>query len=116
MKKTRKWFNASKVKKPKVPKLIKSTHSVINGLLLSVHNSAGNNLLHNIVDSGFTYNNEKPVIGAGRGGKHYGKTSAMGQMADSAFKTIRQKKKEITPYKPIPQMHTFKSLADMRRY
>jgi hypothetical protein len=57
---------------------------------------------------------EKPVTGAGRGGKHYGKVSAMGQMADSAVKAARQKKKGHTPYKPTPQMHTLLGIEDMR--
>jgi hypothetical protein len=112
----RRWFNTPKVKIPKVPKLIKNANLVRTGLLASVRSSTGNNLLYDPINSAKNRENEKPIIGAGRGGKHYGKTSAMGQMADSAVKTVRQNKKERKPYKPIPQMHTLKSLEDMRRF
>ena len=101
-------INVPKVKIPKISKLIKSTNSIINGLLASV-------LYSPIKIEGDEEKEEKPVIGAGRGGKHYGKTSAMGQMADSVAKPVRQKKKEITPYKPNPQMHTLWGIEDMRR-
>ena len=120
-----------KVKMPKLPKLTGNPGEVCGGLYSSIHSGVtnrdklrsglispfiGSNLLNSVVFSEGDNDNEKPVTGAGRGGVHYGKTSAMGQIADSAVKTVRQKKKEIKPYKPIPQMHTFKSLQDMRRY
>jgi len=111
----RRWFNAPKVKIPKVPKLSKNANLVIRGLLVSVYSSStGNNLLYSPVDTAPGGKKQKPVIGAGRGGKQYGKKSAMGQMADNGLITVRQKK-VITPYKPMPQMHTLYGLEDMRR-
>ena len=113
-KRSRKWFNLPKVKMPKVPKLTKNANLVVGGLLLSVYSShSGNNLLYSHIDS--DGEKGKPVIGAGRGGKQYGKKSAMEQMADSVAKPAKRKKKVITPYKPMPQMHTLWGIKDMRK-
>jgi hypothetical protein len=100
-----------KVKTPKIPTLIPKTNRVIKSTMLGLLMSNINKIIlsQKAVETG------KNPITAGKGGKHYGKTSAMGQIAESATKTIRQAKKEHIPYKPMPQMHTLYSLEDMRR-
>jgi len=110
----RRWVYAPKAKIPKVPNPMKNTNLLIHGLLVSVYSSwAGNNTLRNH-EVNICGEKEKPIIGAGRGGKHCGKKSAMGQIADSAVKPKRQKK-EHTPYRPVAQMHDILSLEDIQR-
>ena len=60
--------------------------------------------------------NDGLPISAGRGGIHYGKTSNMGRIAESADKRTRQAKKEIKPYKPMAQMHTLHSLKYIQEF
>jgi len=104
-----------KVKMPRLPKLTGTPGNVCAGLYSSIHSGTTNR--HALLSNLFLDDNENknPVIGAGKGGKHYGKTSAMGAMADNGIKRVRQKKKEITPYKPIPQMHELISLEEIQR-
>jgi hypothetical protein len=116
----RKWFHTPKVKIPKVKKLVKNTNCVIHGLIVSTYSSStGNNRLYSISNTGFIHEGgakEKAPIGAGRGGKVYGqRLSNMGIIGEGAAKRTRARKKEITPYKPIPQMHTLHGLEDMRK-
>ena len=54
---------------------------------------------------------EKKPIGAGRGGKVYGKVSNMGRIAESAAPAKREKR---VPYKPNPEIHTLWAISDMR--
>jgi hypothetical protein len=108
-----------KVKMPKLPILtrspIGSPGEVCAGLYSGIH--SGTTSRHALRSNLFLGDNErkKPVIGAGKGGVQYGKKSAMGTMADSVAKPVRQKKKVITPYKPTPTMHTLYGLEDMRK-
>jgi hypothetical protein len=99
-----------KVKMPKIPTLMPKTNMVINGMMSGLLISNINKLIlsKKAVETG------KNPITAGKGGKHYGKTSAMEQIAESATKAVRGRKEHI-PYKPMPQMHTLYSLEDMRR-
>jgi len=62
-----------------------------------------------------SYELDKP-LSAGRGGVHYGKTSAMGAIAESGIKQTKTKKKEHVPYKPTPQMHTLRDLRYIREF
>jgi hypothetical protein len=94
----------------------------MTGLLVSIRSSStGNNLLYNLGNTGCVQEGggpkEKAPAGAGRGGKMYGqRLSNMGIIGEGAVKRTRAGKKEIKPYKPMPQMHSFRSLEDMRRY
>jgi len=116
----RDWINPPpppRVRNPKVPKLMKNANLVVSGLVLELYSSSGSNMLNNhknLIEN-VDRENGKPAIGAGRGGKHYGKTSAMGQIAETKIKPGKQMKKEHIPYRPKAQMHELKSLEDIQR-
>jgi hypothetical protein len=107
-----------KIKMPGLPKLINPGRAY-GGLLSGIHSGTTdrNALVSNLFYFGTKKKQEKkPVIGAGRGGKVYGQRfSNMGIIGEGAAKRTRARKKEITPYKPTPQMHTLYGLEDMRK-
>jgi len=116
-----------KVKMPKLPKLIRNPNIVCNGLHNGIHcgitsrhalrsnliNDIEPNNLLNAVLGDKENKNEKPVTGAGKGGKVYGQKTS--RDFDGGIKIVRQKNKEIKPYKPIPQMHEIISIEEIQR-
>ena len=114
-----------------MPKLLKDSHLVFGGLYTGIHNGitnrsnlrsnatktltnaiTGNNIINAIVLSEGN-EQDKPVIGAGKGGKVYGLKTT--KDFDGVIETTRQKKKKVVPYKPIPQMHELISLEEIQR-
>jgi len=85
-----------KLKTPHLPILNDSPSKTFAGLYGGMHvgiraGITGRRwLIHSVICNG---EQEKPVIGAGRGGVHYGKKSAMERIAENGTKIIRRRKK-----------------------
>jgi hypothetical protein len=112
-------LHTPKLKLPKVPKPKLKALASASGALAELTSFTGYSHLTDKLRQGSrgqfvgSQSNNKPVAGAGRGGKHLGKVSAMGQIAQSAIEPGRVKKKEHIPYRPIAQMHTLYGLEDI---
>ena len=99
--------NSKKLPALKLPGLKTNQALVMRGITAGLINSVtGVNTLKQ--DKG---KKEKPVIGAGRGGKACSKVSNMGRIAESAAPAKREKR---VPYKPNPEMHALWAISDMQ--
>ena len=105
--KCKRCMNSKKLPSIKLPCLKTNQHLIMRGMTagLIAEITGVNTLKHD------KRKKEKPVIGAGRGGKACGKVSNMGRIAESAAPAKREKRK---PYKPNPEMHALWAISDMR--
>ena len=105
--KCKRCMNSKKLPKLKLPSLKTDQHLIMRGMTAGlVSEVIGVNTLKHDKSK-----KEKPVIGAGRGGKVYSKVSNMGRIAESAAPAKREKR---VPCKPNPEMHALWAISDMR--